>query len=424
MPPPHEETSTAAVAPPSDAPLIIASSSASPPILTSLLSNVVAPPALLPVATAAPPSLFNDDAAALEEESAPLDDHHAPTEEAVLPHRASASSDSGVTGSGDRSTSPSQQLSSRSGIANYYSSSQDIFPPAEAEEEEATTTPLDSSEEGGVIMAVPSSRRYPSRERRNTTAASADAAEVESNQEDDLSTHLNPLIENGIIVSMKDPNYKAIMFSFFRKLGAVSRDKRDGNEETRVKEEAFNFFKNYSGGRFMNYVNYRSTKDGIVEVDEKTARISELCVLHSFSMCESLTSLHAFVLNHCAPLSLPLSLTFVVEEISNDIYRRLESASHWAGENSPSDIILSLRDDNYRQVMYTAFRELGTDNDNDDDAENRVKDATFAFLKGSGERFMRYRDGKRPDKGLITVDEKTARNSKCDLSQSHLSRHC
>jgi len=66
--------------------------------------------------------------------------------------------------------------------------------------------------------------------------------------------------------------------------------------------------------------------------------------------------------------------------------------------------------------MYTAFQELGTDRDRDYDEEKRVKDAVFTLLKSSGGRFMSYRNGKRPEEGLIIVDEKTARQSKCNVS--------
>jgi hypothetical protein len=93
-----------------------------------------------------------------------------------------------------------------------------------------------------------------------------------SNFSDALTEHHNGII----ILSMKDPKYKAIMFSSFQKLGAVPHDKRDESEEERVKEEVFHLLKKSGGGRFMNYVNFRSPKEGVVEVDEMAARKSEL----------------------------------------------------------------------------------------------------------------------------------------------------
>jgi hypothetical protein len=73
---------------------------------------------------------------------------------------------------------------------------------------------------------------------------------------------------------MKDPTYKATMFSFFQKLGVKTSDKRNVEKETQVKNEAYNFFKN-SGGRLMTYINFRRPDEGVVEVDEKTARDSK-----------------------------------------------------------------------------------------------------------------------------------------------------
>ena len=73
---------------------------------------------------------------------------------------------------------------------------------------------------------------------------------------------------------MKDPTYKATMFSFFQKLGVKTSDKRNVEKETQVKNEAYDFFKN-SGGRLMTYINFRRPDEGVVEVDEKTARDSK-----------------------------------------------------------------------------------------------------------------------------------------------------
>ena len=77
-----------------------------------------------------------------------------------------------------------------------------------------------------------------------------------------------------VIISMKDPNYKSTMFSFFQKLGAKSKGERDYDEEMKVKVEAFSFFKN-SGGRLMTYINYRRPEDGLVEVEDEIARESK-----------------------------------------------------------------------------------------------------------------------------------------------------
>ena len=84
-----------------------------------------------------------------------------------------------------------------------------------------------------------------------------------------------------IVLSMKDPNYKSIMFSYFQKLGATPKHLRDKNEEERVEKEVVALLKKLGGGRFVKYINFRSPHSGVVEVDEKTARTSELlCVCH------------------------------------------------------------------------------------------------------------------------------------------------
>jgi hypothetical protein len=86
-----------------------------------------------------------------------------------------------------------------------------------------------------------------------------------------------------IILSLKDANYKSIMFSFFRKLGADASDKRDPDKEKVVKDEVYDLFKN-SGGKLMVYEG-KGSKAGLIEVDEKTARNSKCDVLVFLAMC-------------------------------------------------------------------------------------------------------------------------------------------
>ena len=94
-----------------------------------------------------------------------------------------------------------------------------------------------------------------------------------SDYEDDSNSSL-PVQGSGndAILSMKNANYKAIMFSFFRQLKAHVVHERDRNEEKRVKNEAFALLKSL-GGRMMKYRNRMKPADGIVDVDEKTARL-------------------------------------------------------------------------------------------------------------------------------------------------------
>lgn len=82
---------------------------------------------------------------------------------------------------------------------------------------------------------------------------------------------LLPVLKKGkdVILSMRDANYKATMFSFFQKLGAKTSIQRDPDEEKKVKEEAYDFFKN-SGGRLMIY-RTKSVADGLMKADDKAA---------------------------------------------------------------------------------------------------------------------------------------------------------
>ena len=82
---------------------------------------------------------------------------------------------------------------------------------------------------------------------------------------------LLPVLKKGkdVILSMRDANYKATMFSFFQKLGAKTSVQRDPDEEKKVKEEAYDFFKN-SGGRLMIY-RTKSVADGLMKADDKAA---------------------------------------------------------------------------------------------------------------------------------------------------------
>ena len=101
--------------------------------------------------------------------------------------------------------------------------------------------------------------------------------------------------------------------------------------------------------------------------------------------------------------------------IHSDIFRRLESKAHWAKEedNVAPPIILSLKDESYRHIMFTAFQKLGDQpsRSRDSDEENRVKKETYALLKGSGRKLMKYRDYQRDKFELVELDEEAARES-------------
>ena len=128
-----------------------------------------------------------------------------------------------------------------------------------------------------------------------------DAAEVEEEEEEEESLSVSsdeedtsdyedgstssslpllPVLKKGkdVVLSMRDANYKATMFSFFQKLGAKTSVQRDLDEEKKVKEEAYDFFKN-SGGRLMIY-RTKSVADGLMKADDKAAWSSKCCGSH------------------------------------------------------------------------------------------------------------------------------------------------
>ncbi len=92
-------------------------------------------------------------------------------------------------------------------------------------------------------------------------------------EEDDKSSLPVPS-GNDIILSMKDEKYKMIMFSFFRQLKVHAVKERNRDEEKRVRNEAYDFL-NGLGGRMMKYRNRMKPAEGLVDVNEKTARASK-----------------------------------------------------------------------------------------------------------------------------------------------------
>ena len=82
--------------------------------------------------------------------------------------------------------------------------------------------------------------------------------------------------KDDIFLSLKDDYYRTHMFAYFRKLGALKQFQRDSDEEKRVKEEAFMFFKN-SGRKLVKCHDWKRPELGHYEVDDEYARRSE-CV--------------------------------------------------------------------------------------------------------------------------------------------------
>ena len=127
-------------------------------------------------------------------------------------------------------------------------------------------------------------------------------------EDDSRSSLLLQASGNDAILTMQNANYKAIMYSFFRQVGAARPYNRDQDKENRVKNEAYNFFKGL-GGRMMKFRNYSKPEEGLVEVDEKTARLSKylFCVT-------SLSKAHLlYKILHCLLFVQPSVVIFAKE---------------------------------------------------------------------------------------------------------------
>lgn len=101
--------------------------------------------------------------------------------------------------------------------------------------------------------------------------------------------HTKTIVPQSIFLSLKDDFYRENLFGYFRKLGAKSERQRDSEEEKRVKEEAYNFFKT-SGGKLVKHNDWKKPELGFYEVDDEYARKSECTSGYStrfFISCET-----------------------------------------------------------------------------------------------------------------------------------------
>ena len=84
-----------------------------------------------------------------------------------------------------------------------------------------------------------------------------------------------------------------------------------------------------------------------------------------------------------------------------------------------NDMILSLKDPKYKEIMHKAFRKLGAkaESNRDKDEERQVKMDVFDSLKESGFRLTKHVNYRKPDLGVMVVDDAYARDSKFFGSQ-------
>eukprot|EP00986_Skeletonema_menzelii_P008700 scaffold3769_cov140-Skeletonema_menzelii.AAC.5 len=87
-------------------------------------------------------------------------------------------------------------------------------------------------------------------------------------------SHKKMIVPQNIFLTLTNDYYRENLFDFFRKLGATNESQRDSEEEKRVKEEAYNFFKT-SGGKLVKHINWKKPEMGYYEVDDESARSSE-----------------------------------------------------------------------------------------------------------------------------------------------------
>jgi len=79
------------------------------------------------------------------------------------------------------------------------------------------------------------------------------------------------------------------------------------------------------------------------------------------------------------------------------------------------DMVLSLKDEQYRTALFQAFRKLGAkkETERDKDVERQTKLDVFNSFQDSGIRFVKHINYRKPDLGLMEADEAYARDSKC-----------
>ena len=102
-------------------------------------------------------------------------------------------------------------------------------------------------------------------------------------------SHKKMIVPQNIFLTLTNDYYRENLFDFFRKLGATNESQRDSEEEKRVKEEAYNFFKT-SGGKLVKHINWKKPEMGYYEVDDESARTSEWilsCFNTFFTRCQS-----------------------------------------------------------------------------------------------------------------------------------------
>ncbi len=257
---------------------------------SSPLSNIAPPPPTAAAAAAtAPSSSAGNDSAPLQVEAKISECDGTTTDHADDPHATAScpsNSDDGIADGVDTavaaasssssqkqpSSSPSQR--SRRITTNYHQdySSDGTIPSPDHQQDSRMVEDCATSAE-----AAPSSQSSRDGSSRTTTSNSSSSSNSSTSNTNATTITQGKTLNKtdcNIVLSMKDPTYKATMFSFFQKLGVKTSDKRNVDKETQVKNEAYDFFKN-SGGRLMTYINFRRPDEGVVEVDEKTARDSK-----------------------------------------------------------------------------------------------------------------------------------------------------
>ena len=141
-------------------------------------------------------------------------------------------------------------------------------------EQQAEVADQSESEEGDNESRSSRNRsKRVSQRKTSSQKASSRKAKPANEQESNHVDTFQPT-DNDMILSLKDEQYRTVMFKAFRKLGAKKESERDKDLERQTKMDVFNSFKD-SGIRMVKHINYRKPDLGLMEADDAYARDSK-----------------------------------------------------------------------------------------------------------------------------------------------------
>ena len=228
-----------------------------------------------------------------------------------------------------------------------------------------------------------------------------------------------------IVLSLNDRHYKSAMWVYFRELG---RD-RDSMREAESADQIFKLFKQHMGtGKFFKLSPFGEK----IEVDEKIARAKIIADVrrrlvsykHWTIKMEGDKKKSTSIPIHGKKRELPIEKSDQTEELITPSSLRRSKRSRNVPEQQQeqmtmrtndrsfapveNDIILSLNDERYREVMWKHFRMLGEKTPGDNSREEEMGNGLFQWFKTGlrrGGHF--YKKEPRGDE-LFQVDDELA----------------